>query len=68
MKTTQKSAAKQSMTSKNTSGRVPAKKTNALQIDDEAIRQRAYEIFLQNGSHDDHQNWIAAERELMGAR
>ena len=68
MKTTQKSTVKSSTTSKSSTRSVSAKKLNAMQIDNEAIRQRAYEIFLQNGSHDEHQNWIAAERELMDAR
>ena len=66
MKTNQKSTSKPSTTSKSTTRSTSAKKSNAQQkIDDDAIRQRAYEIFLQNGSHDNHQNWITAERELM---
>jgi len=33
-------------------------------ITDEAIRQKAYEIYLATGSTDEHANWIKAEKEL----
>jgi hypothetical protein len=34
---------------------------------DEQVRQRAYEIFVRNGSHPGHEvdNWLQAEYELM---
>jgi HSP20 family protein len=34
----------------------------------EAIRQRAYELFLERGNHDstDLDDWLAAEREILG--
>ena len=31
----------------------------------EQIRQKAYEIFLKTGNHNEHENWIQAEKELL---
>lgn len=30
----------------------------------EQIRQKAYEIFLKTGNHNEHENWVQAEKEL----
>jgi len=31
----------------------------------EQIRQKAYEIFLKTGNHNEHENWVQAEKELL---
>jgi len=31
----------------------------------EQIRQKAYEIFLKTGNHNEHENWIQAEKDLL---
>jgi len=31
----------------------------------EQIRQKAYEIFLKTGNHNEHDNWVQAEKELL---
>ncbi len=36
------------------------------QIDEEAIRRRAYELSQEEGAGDEHENWRRAERELRG--
>ena len=37
---------------------------------DEEIRRRAYELYLERGSTagDPHQDWLTAEREILGRR
>ena len=40
-----------------------ATKTKA--ITEEDIRQKAYEIFLKTGNHNEHENWVQAEKELL---
>ena len=34
----------------------------------EAIRQRAYELFIERGDHESNEvdDWLAAEREILG--
>ena len=32
---------------------------------EEDIRQRAYEIFLETGNHNEHENWVQAEKEFL---
>ena len=44
--------------------KVTKKTTSKSIITDEAIRQKAYEIYLATGSTDEHANWIKAEKEL----
>lgn len=39
-----------------------APKAKAISIED--IRQKAYEIFLETGNHNEHENWVAAEKAL----
>jgi len=49
---------------KKTSEKVTKKATSKTIITDESIRQKAYEIYLETGSTDEHANWIKAEKEL----
>ncbi|MBU0764761.1 MAG: DUF2934 domain-containing protein [Bacteroidetes bacterium] len=60
-KTTEKPAAK---TRKNPKAKVASKETKA--VTDEAIRQRAYEIYLERGENGGSPvtDWIQAEKEL----
>ena len=44
--------------------KVTKKTASKSVITDEAIRQKAYEIYLETGSTDEHANWIKAEKEL----
>ena len=32
---------------------------------EELIRQRAFEIYLETGNHDEHENWLQAEGEIL---
>ena len=57
-RTTTKTKAPASKTTKTRSRRAPTR---------EAIAKRAYELYLAQGGGDDVANWLQAERELAGA-
>ncbi len=40
------------------------KKSSKKNVKDDAIRHRAYQIYLETGSIDEHANWVQAENEL----
>ena len=43
-----------------------AKAPSPVRLDDDMIRERAYEIYLQRGHHGDPmEDWLRAERELI---
>jgi len=43
--------------------KAPAKSKKAPTL--EQVRQKAYEIFLKTGNHNEHENWVQAEKELL---
>jgi len=46
-----------------------AKAPSEVRLDDDTIRVRAYEIYLQRGHHGDPmEDWLRAERELIEQR
>ena len=54
-------------TSKTTATRKPAiRRKRAVEITQDDIATRAYYIHLEGG-HDPFENWVRAERELVGA-
>ena len=65
----QKTAAKVASTvlkeevSKTEKPKVSTKSKKAPSLED--IRQKAYEIFLRTGNHNEHENWVQAETELL---
>ena len=63
MANTTKKATKKVTTSKTS---VSSKKT--VKVTEDAIRQRAYSLYLENKNSDAYQNWIKAERELKGLK
>ena len=59
-KTTEKATAK---VEKVDAPKVKVSKTNGVSL--EQIRQKAYEIFLETGNHNEHENWVQAEKALL---
>ena len=56
----------ESKSAKAPSVRKPAiRRTGTLKVTHEDIATRAYYIHLEGG-HDPHENWVRAERELVG--
>jgi hypothetical protein len=63
-KTTEKSAPKAAAkVSKEETPKAAAKTKKAPTA--EQIRQKAYEIFLKTGNHNEHENWVQAEKDLL---
>jgi|GEM_PF-4929043 len=56
-------------TKKSSNSKKIVKKTNNSSItamdSKELIRQRAFEIHLETGNHDEHENWLQAEGEIL---
>ncbi|OFX62038.1 MAG: hypothetical protein A2046_00965 [Bacteroidetes bacterium GWA2_30_7] len=62
-KTESKSTAKPKAEKKATEVKKASKPASKIVTDDE-IAQRAYQIHLETGNHDAHENWVEAEKQL----
>ena len=55
---------KKSSNSKNIVKKTNNRSTTVMNSE-ELIRQRAFEIHLETGNHDEHENWLQAEGEIL---
>jgi len=59
MKTTEKSSVSK------TKSRTTVKATRTVKISEDAIRQKAYEIYCETGNQNEQENWMTAEKLLL---
>ena len=55
-------------TKKSTAVKSESKPASKKAISHEAIAERAYHIYLETGSTDEHANWVKAEKELKSSK
>ncbi|OFX18835.1 MAG: hypothetical protein A2033_06535 [Bacteroidetes bacterium GWA2_31_9] len=63
-KTESKTSAKPKAEKKEAVVTKTSKPASTVVITDDEIAQRAYEIHLETGNHDAHENWLEAEKQL----